>query len=180
VRFFGGWNLAPGLCGDPDMIAHAYTSGVPMGGELSAPQVPAMAPSFLVSALRDPGTAAHPGVQLQRLQIVKGWREGGESHQQVFDVAGDASNGATVDETTCATSGPGADALCTVWTDPDFQPDQHAFYYVRVLENPTCRWSTYTCNALPPDQRPSSCTDPAVPKTIQERAWTSPIWYQPG
>ncbi len=176
VRFFGGFGLAAGLCADPEMVRKAYAAGVPMGGTLGTA---AGAPSFLVSALRDPGTAARPGTQLQRVQIVKGWIEGGERHEQVYDVAGDAQNGATVDDATCAPSGPGADALCTVWTDPAFAPGVRAFYYTRVLENPSCRWSTYTCNALPPAARPPSCTDPAVPRTIQERAWTSPIWYRP-
>ena len=179
VRFFGGWNLAPGLCTDPNLVQAAYDGGVPMGGFLPAPPAGAGAPTFVVSALRDAGTIAHPGVALQRIQIIKGWLDQGQAHQQVFDVAGDAGNGATVDEATCTPQGPGADTLCAVWTDPGFVPEQQAFYYVRVLENPTCRWSTYTCNALAPVDRPPACTDPAVPKTVQERAWTSPIWYQP-
>ena len=120
------------------------------------------------------------GAPLQRLQVIKGWIDNGESHQQVFDVAGNPNNGATVDEGTCALQGPGADALCTVWTDPDFNAAQHAFYYVRVLENPTCRWSTYVCNRLAAADRPPACSDPKTPKSIQERAWTSPIWYEPG
>jgi hypothetical protein len=179
VRFFGGWNFPGGLCDDPNMVRTGYARGVPMGGQL-APQPPgSAAPVFVVSALRDPGTADRPGTPLQRLQIVKGWIENGEAHQEVFDVAGDAHNGASVDERTCTTSGPGFDSLCTVWTDPAFSPAQHAVYYVRVLENPSCRWNTYTCNALPPEQRQPACDDPSVPKTIQERAWTSPIWYEP-
>jgi len=76
-------------------------------------------------------------------------------------------------------SGPGATSLCTVWADPAFKPEQHAAYYVRVLENPTCRWSTIACNRLAPDERPATCADPQYPKTVQERAWTSPIWYAP-
>ena len=179
VRFFGGWGLPPGLCTDPNLVQTAYESGVPMGGFLPTPPAGATAPTFVVSALRDAGTLAHPGVPLQRIQIIKGWLEQGQPHQQVFDVAGDSANGAFVDEATCTPQGAGADTLCAVWTDPAFAPAQQAFYYVRVLENPTCRWSTYTCNALAPADRPPACTDPAVPKTIQERAWTSPIWYQP-
>ena len=179
VRFFGGWALGAGLCGEPDLLETAYARGVPMGGVLGAPAPGATAPAFLVSALRDPGTAARPGTPLQRLQVVKGWIAGGEPHQQVYDVAGDATSAATVDDTTCAISGSGFDALCTVWTDPDFDPTQHAFYYARVLEDPSCRWSTVACNALAPADRPASCTDPNVPRTIQERAWTSPIWYRP-
>ena len=178
MRFFGGWGLDPGLCTDPDMISDAYATGVPMGSVLD-PRT-AAAPSFLVSAQRDPGTMARPGTQLQRVQVVKGWIEAGQSHQEVFDVAGDPDNGATVDTDTCVATGPGEDELCTVWTDPSFDPAAAAFYYVRVLENPTCRWSTITCNALAPMDRPASCTDPDVKKTVQERAWSSPIWYRPG
>ncbi len=179
VRVFGGWNLPAGLCSDPQMIEKADAAGVPMGGTLPSRLPGAGAPSFAISALRDAGSETRPGTLLQRLQVIKGWIENGEAHQQVFDAAGDANNGATVDLQTCATSGTGAESLCTVWSDPSFNPVQPAFYYVRVLESPSCRWSTYTCNALPPDQRPDACSDPAVPKTIQERAWSSPIWYEP-
>ena len=178
VRFFGGWNFSTNLCADPHMIENAYAAGVPMGGTLAQRPTDATAPTFVVAALRDPGTAARPGTALQRLQVIKGWIEDGQPHQQVFDVAGDANNGATVDMTTCTPQGTGADSLCTVWSDPAFNATQQAFYYVRVIENPTCRWSTYVCNSLPADQRPTSCTDPNVPQTIQERAWTSPIWYE--
>jgi hypothetical protein len=134
---------------------------------------------FVVSAMRDPGTSARPGAQLQRLQMVKGWVADGEAHQQVYDVAGNANNGADVDLPTCIPRGAGAESLCQEWTDPSFDPALHAFYYVRVLENPSCRWSTYLCNSLTPETRPPACDDPAVPTTIQERAWTSPIWYRP-
>jgi hypothetical protein len=178
-RFFAGWNLDPGLCTDPAMVAHGYAQGVPMGGTLTAPPPGATAPSFMVSALRDPGTATKPGTQLQRIQIVKGWRENGESHYQVYEVAGDPLNGASVDTDTCAPSGTGFDSLCGLWTDPDFDPAQQAFYYARIVENPTCRWSAYECNRLAPDARAALCDDPAWPKTIQERAWTSPVWFQP-
>jgi hypothetical protein len=178
VRLFGGWNLPANLCAAPDMIERGYQLGVPMGGTLPARGASA-APSFLVSAMRDPGTVTRPGTPLQRLQIVKGWIENGERHVTVFDVAGDANNGAGVDLGTCTPTGPGADSLCTQWTDPTFRADQHAYYYVRVLENPSCRWNQFVCNQLPPDQREPACDDPTAPKTIQERAWTSPIWYEP-
>jgi hypothetical protein len=111
--------------------------------------------------------------------VIKGWIENGAAHQEVFDVGGDAHNGATVDEATCMPQGSGADSLCSTWSDDHFNANQHAFYYVRVLENPSCRWNTYLCNRLPIEQRPPACSDPAVPKLIQERAWTSPIWYEP-
>ena len=78
---------------------------------------------------------------------------------------------------TCETGGIGYEGLCKVWRDPDFDPDRRAVYYARVLENPTCRWSTWQCNELPSDRRPDTCE--TLPKTIQERAWTSPIWYAP-
>lgn len=178
VRVFGGWSFPTGLCGDPQLVRTGYAQGVPMGGMLPA-RPSGASPTFVISALRDPGTTAQPGTPLQRLQIIKGWLVNGEPHQQVYDVAGDAQNGATVDLNTCAPVGPGADELCTVWTDPAFDATQRAFYYVRVLENPSCRWSTWLCNRLPLDGRPAACTDPNVPKTIQERAWTSPIWYEP-
>ena len=169
VRLFGGFGLASGLCSDPDMLEHAYAGGVPMGGVFGAA---AGVPSFLVSALKDT-------TPLERIQIVKVWLEGDVRHEQVYDVAGDAASGATVDDATCVRSGPGFDSLCAVWADPDFDPGARAAYYARVLENPSCRWSAIQCNALAPEDRPSSCTDPAVARTIQERAWTSPIWYEP-
>ena len=178
-RFFAGWNLDPGLCSNPSMVADAYAQGVPMGSILPDPPPGASAPSFLVSALRDPGTVVKPGMQLQRIQIVKGWRENGESHYQVYEVVGDPLNAASVDTDTCTTSGTGFDSLCGLWTDPDFDPAEQAFYYARVVENPTCRWSAYECNGLAPEDRPALCDDPAWPKTIQERAWTSPVWFRP-
>jgi len=180
LRFFGGWNYQGGLCGDADLIRKGYAGGVPMGGVLAPLPTGATAPTFVISALRDPGSAERSGTLLQRIQVIKGWIDNGDAHEQVFDVAGDPNNGATVDETTCLPHGPGADALCTVWTDPAFNATQHAFYYVRVLENPTCRWTAYVCNRLTPADRPPACSDPTTPKSIQERAWTSPIWYEPG
>jgi hypothetical protein len=178
VRFFGGWNLPADLCDDPQMLETAYAQGAPMGGALAPQPAGAAAPTFVVAALRDPGTAVRPGTPLQRLQVIKGWLENGEAHQQVYDVAGDPNNGASVDELTCETRGSGNDALCAVWTDPAFNPSQPSFYYVRAVENPTCRWSTYVCNAPSTEPRPDACNAPAVPKTIQERAWSSPIWYE--
>jgi hypothetical protein len=179
VRFFGGWRDAEDACADPALLENAYASGVPMGGVLPAP-AGSGSPTFLALALRDAGDAERPSVRLQRLQIVKGWLAGGEARQKVFDVAGDTSGAATVDEETCLVSGPGFDSLCTAWTDPEFDPAQRAFYYLRVLETPSCRWTAIQCNALPVEGRPAPCSDPSVPKTIQERAWTSPIWYAPG
>jgi hypothetical protein len=188
VRVFGGFGLPANLCSDPELIAKGYQLGVPMGGDLRAPSAGGGAPSFIVRAERDGGTPDRPGTPLQRIQIVKGWIANGGPQEKVYDVAGDAKNGASVDPATCATSGTGADSLCTVWQDPDFQPSQRAFYYARVLENPTCRWSTWVCNKAgvrcddPKTVKEGfeGCCDARYPKTIQERAWTSPIWYAPG
>jgi hypothetical protein len=190
VRFHGGYMLPPDVCSAPDYVAAAEVqSVVPMGGVLPL-FYPTYtdAPKFSVLALQDPGSPGHPGTKLQRVQIVKGWTDGaGVTHEQVFDVAGDAGNGASVDLATCEPQGTGASSLCAVWQDPAFDPAEHAFYYARVLENPTCRWSTreclnrgITCDGTTPSEAGfGECCNPAVPKTIQERAWTSPIWYQP-
>ncbi len=192
VRFFGGWELPANLCESGDLVATGYALGVPMGGTLAAPlglapETGVAAPAFAVSALGDAGTATAPGTPLQRVQIIKGWLDGDDLREQVFEVAGDPRNGATVDTKTCKRSGEGFDSLCSVWRDPSFDPDQHAFYYARVVENPTCRWSQKLCNA-----RGVRCDDPASvgegleaccaedhQPVIQERAWTSPIWYRP-
>jgi Protein of unknown function (DUF3604) len=185
VRLFGGWAYPPDLCDGDGFAAGGYAAGVPMGGDLSARPDGVKAPTFAVSALRDPGVSGSPGALLQRIQIVKGWVEGGQAREAVFDVAGTAANGAGVDLATCTPHGTGSADLCTVWTDPAFDPAQPAFYYARVLENPTCRWQVWQCNALGVDcQRPvppglAACCDDSVPRTVQERAWTSPIWYRP-
>ncbi len=183
VRFFGG-RMPAGICNSPDFAQKGYESGVPMGGEVG-PVANNSSPRFAVLALRDTGD---PGTPLQRIQIVKGWVDVmGNAQERVFEVAGDPDNGASVDTATCTSQGIGADALCTVWKDPEFDRAQRAFYYARVLENPVCRWSTYVCNRNGVDcDDPGSipagfeaCCSALWPKTIQERAWTSPIWYRP-
>ncbi len=181
VRFFGGWDYPDDLCSRADFVQRGYAGGVAMGGDLpERPAGTAIAPVFGVSALRDPGTPAHPGTPLQRVQIVKGWvGDDGLYQQRVSEVAGSAENGAGVDLASCEPRGAGHDSLCQVWRDPDFDPARRAVYYARVVENPSCRQSTFACNALPPEGRPPGCSDARVPKTIQERAWTSPIWYTP-
>jgi len=181
LRFFGGWDYQPEIC-DGDLAGIGYAGGVPMGGDLPPPA--SDAPRFAVQALRDPGSEVSPSAPLERIQIVKGWLDGDEVREKVYDVAGRAG-GASVDTSTCERSGRGWDSLCTVWRDPDFDASERAYYYARVLEVPTCRWSTWVCNAqgvdcddpstIPPGG--AGCCDPAYPKEIQERAWSSPIWY---
>jgi hypothetical protein len=184
VRFFAG-RLAGLACQSGEFVRLGYKGGAPMGGEIGA-AAGKKSPRFAVLALADPGDAGGKGTPLQRVQIVKGWVDGqGEAHERVFEVAGNPANRATVDTATCATSGPGFESLCAVWEDPSFDPDQRAFYYVRVVENPVCRWSTRLCNSAGIDCAAvvpagyEQCCNTRIPKTIQERAWTSPVWYRP-
>ena len=180
VRLFAGEGLEQLSFSDPGTIGEAYRMGVPMGGELEVGD-DSSSPSFMAWATRDPLSAP-----LQRLQIVKGWSDGSETHEKVFDVAcaGGASpdattqrcpdNQAQVDISDCSTSAAsGSGELKAVWQDPGFDPDQRAFYYVRALENPTCRWSTWDALRAGVEPRPD------FPSTIQERAWSSPIWVTP-
>ncbi len=179
VRFFGG-DLPAAIAALPDPIATAYDSGTPMGGVLDTQD--ARAPRFLVWATRDPQSG-----WLERAQIIKGWVEGGEAKEAVYDVACSdglspdpdshrcPDNGSRVNLTDCSVSRDrGAVALRTSWVDPDFDPAQQAFYYVRVLENPSCRWSTWDAIRLGIEPNPE------LPVIHQERAWSSPIWYVPG
>ncbi len=186
VRFFGG-DYREDLCASPTMIEDAYRDGVPMGGNLRASET-GDAPRFFVHAMRDAGTPDFPGTPLQRVQIVKGWLDAdGNTHERVFEVAGNPDNGAGVDPSTCATEGDGFDTLCATWRDPSFDPGERAFYYARVVETPTCRWHSFVCNDLgvrcdEPESVPqafATCCDPLFPRAIQERAWTSPIFFKP-
>lgn len=181
-RFFAGWELSPKICQSGSYLADAYAGGVPMGGTLSSGGNEGASPLFVASANQDPRDG---GNLLQRLQIIKGWiDDAGKTHQAVYDIAGaspssNESDLAQVNKASCAVSGPGFTQLCATWRDPDFDPDSQAVYYTRVVENPSCRWSHYDCISLPVEQRPDSCSDPTLPWKIQERAWTSPIWYEP-
>lgn len=182
VRFFGGTDWPSDLCARPDAVSYAYQHGVSMGGDLKV--VADGKASFFFDARMDVGTDAHPGTQLERVQLVKGWLEGGKVHEEVVDVLGQKSG--PIPETGCAALPGGAERLCGVWQDPHFVPGQQAYYYVRVLELPTCRWSARLCDAKGvscaegkiPDGLEACCAK-GVPRRIQERAWSSPIWYSP-
>lgn len=179
LRFFGGFALTPDLLSAPDMVETAYGSAMPMGSTLTS-QADAM-PAFLLWAVRDPLSAP-----LDRIQIIKAWTENGDTHETVIDVAcsdgrvPDAQSAqcpetdAAVDLSDCSYArNRGAADLKQVWTDPDYTPEQNAVYYARVIENPTCRWSTY--DSLRLGQDPLSIVTP----TVQEMAWSSPIWISP-
>jgi hypothetical protein len=179
VRFFAGYDFDSNMLSSKDMAATAYAQGVTMGSDL--PARTGSIPQFLVWALRDARGAA-----LQRIQIVKGAMIAGRYSEAVYDVACSdglkvdpsthrcPDNGARVDLADCSTSADvGAGELKSLWADPDFDVGQRAYYYVRVLENPTCRWSTW--DALRAGVKPR----PDTQRTLQERAWSSPIWYVP-
>jgi len=183
VRLFGGWDFAPGDEKRSDFAKLGYEKGVPMGGELSNAEQ-GKSPTFIAAAMRDV-----IGANLDRIQVVKGWRDrAGDLHEKVYDIAWsdpetrkpDANGklppvGNTVDlQDATWTNSIGSTLLSTVWADPDFDSSEHAFYYVRVLEIPTPRWTAYDAVRFGVEMGPE------VPMTTQERAYTSPIWYIPG
>jgi len=183
VRFFGGWGYKPDILKAKDWVHQSYTNGVPMGQDLQ--EMPqggkGTAPTFVVWAVKDPSSA-----NLDRIQIVKGWTQNGQSFEKIFDVvwSGDRKPDkwtgrvpaiqSTVDiQNATYSNSVGSTELETVWSDPEFNPGLHAFYYARVLEIPTPRWTliqAVKAGVPPPDM---------VPLTGQERAWSSPIWYTP-
>ncbi len=178
-RFYAGWQLDNDICSG-NVAALAQGKSVPMGGTLDASDK-TVSPLFVATALADPNEAGTASKGLQRLQIIKLWHdEQGNFHQQVNDIAGSANNGASVNLDTCETQAPAntatQNAFCATWRDPSFSADQSAAYYVRVLENPSCRWSWHHCLRQPESERSAACTNPEVNKVIQERAWSSPIW----
>ncbi len=178
IRFFAGANLDESMMSSPDGIDRAYEAGVTMGADLQLAETGEGVPKFLIMASADPSSAP-----LQRLQVIKGWvDEAGQTHEDVIDVAcakGAAvdpetkrcpDNGARVDISSCAINpDTGAAQLSALWSDPEFDPQTRAFYYARVIENPTCRWSTWDAIRAGVEPRPD------LAKTLQERAWSSPI-----
>jgi hypothetical protein len=178
LRFFAGYDFDQSMLSASDGVEQAYAKGVTMGGSLVGNGMES--PGFLVMASADPENAP-----LQRIQIIKGWIDSeGATHEEVIDVACAngaevnpdtnrcSDNGARVDVSNCAINPEtGSDQLSALWHDPNFQSDQRAFYYARVLENPTCRWSTW--DAI----RAGIAPRPDFAKTVQERAWSSPIHY---
>lgn len=181
VRFFGGWNYPANLVDRPAYLDVAYGEGVPMGGDLTAAPADA-APSFILVAAKDPD-----GANLDRVQIVKGWLDGeGALQEKVYDVAwsGDRTPhpetgkvgpvGSTVDLATATYDNSiGAADLAVVWQDPDFDPTERAFYYARVIEIPRPRWTAYDAVYFNLD------LPKEIPMTVQDRAYSSPIWYTP-
>jgi hypothetical protein len=186
VRVYAGWGIDDAIMQDRNPFQSLIANAVPMGSVLRVPASPdavkQSSPGFMVWATRDPMDAP-----LQRVQMIKGWIDAeGQTQEKVVDIACaddlavDSAtgrcpdNGATVDLASCNFSpGSGANELKTLWHDPDYDAELSAFYYARVLMNPTCRWSSY--DAIRLGREP----DPRVPATIRERAWTSPIWLDP-
>ena len=181
VRVFAGWDFEPEDVQRPDFAKQGYARGVPMGGDLvKAPE--GKAPTFMVRALRDPD-----GANLDRLQIIKGWVDSkGKMHERIYDVAvsdgreigkdgrskEDVGTTVNVKAATYINS-IGDPLLGAYWQDPDFDPKQRAFYYVRAIEIPTPRWTAYDAARFGIEM-PDNIT-----MTIQDRAYTSPIWYTP-
>ena len=179
VRLFGGWDYTPEVLNDAAWVKTGYAKGVPMGGDL--PVAKGKAPNFIVWAVKDPSSG-----HLDRIQIIKGWTQNGQSFEKIYDVvwAGDRKRDkwthrvpaiqSTVDlDKATYSNSLGAAELKAVWSDPDFDASQHAFYYARAIEIPTPRWTLIQAvkSGLPPPD--------IVPLTGQERAWSSPIWYAP-
>jgi hypothetical protein len=172
-RLFAGWDYDAQLCSSADLVARGYAGGVPMGGDLAAPgdasgetsgETSGEIPVFIAWAARDPAPSAQP---LESLQLIKGWIDAaGQARSRVIPIAG--GEGQQPQET-----------LCAVYRDETFDPDVPAYYYLRVVEPPTPRWSTFDCQRIPEADRPPVCSDGSYPEMIREMAWTSPVWYRP-
>jgi len=180
LKFFAGYGFEDSMLTSADGSQRAYAKGVSMGGELPV-EDEGREPGFIVMAAADPESAP-----LQRVQVIKGWIDAeGKTHEEVIDIAcaGGAAvnpttkrcpdNGARVDVSDCSINPEtGSEQLVALWRDPEFDPSQRAFYYARAIENPTCRWSTW--DAIRADVAPR----PDLARTLQERAWSSPIWIE--
>jgi hypothetical protein len=189
VRFFGGYGLSPAMVNDKQWVKEGYEKGVPMGGDLPSNEAN-KAPSFIVWAVKDPTSG-----NLDRIQIVKGWAKNGQIFEKIYDVvwAGNRKIDpgtsrlepikSTVNITDASyKNSEGAVELKQVWQDPEFDPSLNAFYYARALEIPTPRWTTIQAHQLgivPPTSGTSLGVPQPIALTVQERAWSSPIWYTP-
>jgi len=183
VRMFGGPNISAAMCEATDFAKSGYRDGVAMGATvMGAQELKPGVMRIALQALQDPNS-----VGLEQLQIVKGWVDKqGKAHEKVVGVA-QSANSHELDVQTCEVRGAGATKLCAVWQDPEFEPGEHSYYYGRVLEGPTCRWSQRACIARgvrceDSDTQVAGYTDccaPAHRAQINERAWTSPIWHSP-
>ena len=203
LRFFAG-DYPADLCASPDLLDRAYTSGVPMGAQFTPST--GTSPQFLVAAQQDPGSQRAPGNPIERIQVIKGWvDDSGETREQIFDVIGAKGDGLGIDTNSCEPTARGLADACTVWEDPQFVAGQNAFYYARLIETPSCRWSTRQCQAAGVNPFASDCEaqrdlandralaegatgpvydnccrkaedEPFYSPVIQERAWSSPIW----
>ena len=169
VRFFAGNDLNKSLCDSPNAISQAYQKGVPMGSTLDVATLSNL--SIFISARAD---ASLENQYLEKIQIIKGVLKGDEIHTTIVDVIDDQQT--TLDESSCEIIGRGKKSVCAVWHDPNFDNQENAYYYARVVANKSCRWSHKLCVS-----NPDYCIDDSdfkTPKFIQERAWTSPIWLE--
>ena len=170
VRFFVGDNLDKNMCNNPDNISYAYANATPMGGTISSDSL--AQPSIFISASAD---SSIKDQFIEKLQVVKGVVRNGELLTSVHDV-GVTDTQSKLDISNCEVTGSGEKAMCSVWNDPNFNSSENAYYYVRVVANKSCRWSHNLCL-----QNPEYCeadSDASIPKVIQERAWTSPVWLE--
>ena len=157
VRFFAGWNIDANACEDPDMIANAYAQGVPMGGDL--PQGSGK-PTLLAFANQDPNSQG-----LSELHLIKGWVDADDQlHTEVIPLM---------------TASAPASSMCKTFVDESFEANTPTYYYLRAVEPESPRWHTYDCERIDADNRPAVCAAETYPNTVQEMAWSSPIWYQP-
>ena len=203
LRFFAG-DYPENICTSADRLTLAYENGSPMGANITTQN--ATSPDFLIAASQDPGTPISPGNPIERIQIIKGWvDDAGQTQEQVFDIAGTPTQGLGIDPLSCAPIATGLADVCTVWRDPEFNAAQNAFYYARLVETPSCRWSTQQCQAAGVNPFSNDCetqkdeanmraleagatgpvydnccrkaeNEPFYSPVIQERAWSSPIW----